>query len=123
MTMAATKEPNKIDLGGILSSLATGDNFSKLLMVVIVLLTGGGIWNVNREGKETRAEMNQDFLRAQKKARAQVHVIYENQNAFINALKAERDDHNKMMQKFGLGMSQIKDIPIMPEPTPDEDEH
>jgi hypothetical protein len=113
--MNAPVKPNG-GMATLLTTLASGDNVSKMLMVVLIFMQGGGIWNVNRNGNETRAEVEQQ----QRIAFKQLKNMYDSQKIFIQAIKDANTDHNELMKKLGIKMqSQIK---VPPQPTPPEEE-
>jgi|SRR5215469_182361 len=99
----------------LLTTLASGDNFSKVLMVILLLVSGGNFFRIGNQGDETRQEV--DRLHAI--TSAQVKAVYDYQKNYIDLIRGIRADHTKLMQHFGLGDSAIKEPPPMPELPPE----
>jgi hypothetical protein len=102
-------EPNsKNDKWGLLTTLAKGDNFSKLMMAAILLLQGGGILNTNKQASSTRSELDEARVTAAK----QIQVIYDHQRYWTSAMKGLQHDNSVIMEKLGVGKSTIPDPPV-----------
>jgi len=93
----------------LLTSLASGDNFSKLLLVVVLLLSGTNFFRIG----ETR----EDVERQAAITRAQVRDVHQYQLYFLKLAKGMKGDQTKLLQHFGLGVSEIPEPP-QPKPIP-----
>jgi len=101
----------------LLTTLASGDNFSKVLLVILLLVSGGNWFKIGNQGDETRSEVD----RFHQETRKQIRLIYDYQQHYIDLIKGIKKDHSKLMAHFGLGNSEIPDPPpLQPLPTPYE---
>jgi|SRR5215469_37422 len=99
----------------LLTTLASGDNFSKILLVIVLLVTGGNFFKIGNQGDETRSEVEKFHL----ETRQQIKLIYNYQQHYIDLIKGIKRDNNKMLTHFGLAPSDIPDPPpLQPLPTP-----
>jgi hypothetical protein len=85
-------------MGSLLTTLASGDNVSKLLMVVLLVVQSGGIWNTSRNGSETRSEVD----RAHEASVKQVGVIFRNQTTWGNYARATFKQNELIMEALHI---------------------
>lgn len=96
-------------MGELVKTLATGDNFSKVLMVIVLLISSGNWFKIGSQNEETRTEVDRQAAIT----RAQVRQIYTYQLYFLQAMKGLKTDHAKLLNQFGLGASEIPEPPIV----------
>jgi hypothetical protein len=94
--------------------LLSGDNFSKLLGVVLILITGSNFFRTGSQGEATRDEVASQHRETQDK----IAIIYGYQQNYINYLRGLKTDQQKILSHFGLE-SDLPDMPdLKPLPTP-----
>jgi hypothetical protein len=99
-----------VALKDAIGPLLSGDNFSKLLGVVLIILTTSNFFRIGSQGDETRAEVESFHRETQQK----ISIIYGYQRNYIEYLRGLKQDQQKIMAHFGLET----DLPDMPDLTP-----
>jgi len=101
----------------LLTTLASGDNFSKVLMVIVLLLSGTNFFKIGNQADETRA----NSIAEHERTRAQIEAVYNYQQHYIDLIKGIRKDNQKVLSHLGLGDTAIPEAPQLaplPNPTP-----